>query len=151
AKHYKTGEIIPQELIEKVKNSSSFMEGYQTVRQLSFGLLDMAWHGAEELKIDSVSDYERKAFAPTELYPTVEGTNMSVSFSHIFHGGYSSGYYSYKWSEVLDADAFADFREKGIFNPEVAKKFKYLLESGGSIDPMDLYVSFRGQKPNNKA
>ncbi len=151
AHHFETGETIPQELIEKVKKSSGFMEGYQTVRQLSFGLLDMAWHGVDELEINSVSGYERKAFEATELYPAVDGTNMSVSFSHIFHGGYSSGYYSYKWSEVLDADAFAYFREKGIFNPEAAKKFKHLLESGGSIDPMDLYVSFRGQKPDNKA
>lgn len=151
AQHFETGETIPQELIEKVKKSSNFMEGYQTVRQLSFGLLDMAWHGVEELKIDSVSEYERKAFEPTELYPIVDGTNMSVSFSHIFHGGYSSGYYSYKWSEVLDADAFAYFKENGIFNPEVAKKFKHLLESGGSTDPMELYKSFRGKEPNNEA
>lgn len=151
ARHYETGETIPQELIEKVKKSSNYMEGYQTVRQLSFGLLDMAWHGTESLEIDSVSDYERKAFEPTELYPVVEGTNMSVSFSHIFHGGYSSGYYSYKWSEVLDADAFAYFKEKGIFNAEVAKKFKHLLESGGSTDPMKLYKSFRGKEPDNRA
>jgi len=151
AQHYETGETIPRELIEKVKNSANFMEGYQTVRQLSFGLLDMAWHGTDELKISSVADYERKAFEPTELYPVVDETNMSVSFSHIFHGGYSSGYYSYKWSEVLDADAFAYFRENGIFNPEVAKKFRYLLESGGSVDPMDLYIEFRGQKPDNEA
>lgn len=151
AHHFETGGTIPQELIEKVKKSANFMEGYQTIRQLSFGLLDMAWHGVSELIIDSVSDYERKAFEPTELYPSVEGTNMSVSFSHIFHGGYSSGYYSYKWSEVLDADAFAYFRENGIFNPVTAKKFKHLLESGGSIDPMELYVSFRGKKPDNRA
>lgn len=151
AQHYKTGETIPQDLIEKVKNSSNFMEGYQTVRQLSFGLLDMAYHGTEKLEINSVSDFERKAFEPTELYPIVDGTNMSVSFSHIFHGGYSSGYYSYKWSEVLDADAFAYFQETGIFNPETAGKFKYLLQSGGSIDPMELYKSFRGKEPSNAA
>src|SRR5690606_4447059 len=151
AQHFETGETIPQELIEKVKESANFMEGYQTVRQLSFGLLDMAWHGVGKLEIGSVSEYERTAFAPTELYPIVKGTNMSVSFSHIFHGGYSSGYYSYKWSEVLDADAFAYFKEKGIFSPEIAKKFKHLLESGGSKDPMELYKSFRGQKPDNKA
>lgn len=151
AQHYETGETIPQELIEKVKKSSNFMEGYQTVRQLSFGLLDMAYHGTENLEINSVSDFERKAFEPTELYPIVDGTNMSVSFSHIFHGGYSSGYYSYKWSEVLDADAFAYFQEEGIFNVEVAKKFKHLLQSGGSIDPMELYKSFRGKEPSNDA
>lgn len=151
AQHYETGETIPQELIEKVKKSSNFMEGYQTVRQLSFGLLDMAYHGTENLEINSVSDFERKAFEPTELYPIVDGTNMSVSFSHIFHGGYSSGYYSYKWSEVLDADAFAYFQEEGIFNVEVAKKFKHLLQSGGSIDPMELYKFFRGKEPSNDA
>jgi|26BtaG_2_1085354.scaffolds.fasta_scaffold00036_23 peptidyl-dipeptidase Dcp len=151
AHHYETGEIIPQDLIEKVKKSSNFMEGYQTVRQLSFGILDMAWHAENPLEISSVSDYEQKAFAPTELYPVNSETNMSVAFSHLFQGGYSSGYYSYKWSEVLDADAFAYFKENGIFNPEIARKFKHLLESGGSVDPMELYVEFRGHKPNNEA
>lgn len=151
AQHYKTGETIPQELIQKVKNASNYMEGYQTVRQLSFGLLDMAWHGKNPLKVDSVETYENQAFEPTNVYPPVAGTNMSVSFSHIFNGGYSSGYYSYKWSEVLDADAFSYFKENGIFNPEVAKKFKILLEKGGSVDPMDLYIEFRGQKPDNDA
>lgn len=151
AQHYKTGETIPQELIQKVRNASNYMEGYQTVRQLSFGLLDMAWHGENPLKINSVETYENQAFEPTNVYPSVAGTNMSVSFSHIFNGGYSSGYYSYKWSEVLDADAFSYFKENGIFNPEVAKKFKTLLEKGGSVDPMDLYVEFRGQKPSNDA
>lgn len=151
AQHYQTGETIPAELIQKVRNASNYMEGYQTVRQLSFGLLDMAWHGTNPLIISSVSAYEDQAMDPTNLYPIVNGTNMSTSFSHIFNGGYSSGYYSYKWSEVLDADAFAYFKEKGIFNPEVAKKFKKLLQSGGSVDPMELYIEFRGTKPSNKA
>lgn len=151
AQHYKTGETIPQELIQKVRNASNYMEGYQTVRQLSFGLLDMAWHGENPLKVNSVETYENQAFEPTNVYPPVAETNMSVSFSHIFNGGYSSGYYSYKWSEVLDADAFSYFKENGIFNPEVAKKFKTLLEKGGSVEPMDLYVEFRGQKPSNDA
>lgn len=151
AQHYETGETIPQDLINKVKKSSNFMEGYQTVRQLSFGILDMAWHAENSLEISSVSDYEQKAFAPTELYPVNSETNMSVAFSHLFQGGYSSGYYSYKWSEVLDADAFAYFKENGIFNPEIARKFKHLLESGGSVDPMELYVKFRGHKPSNQA
>lgn len=151
AKHYETGEIIPQELIDKVRKASNYMEAYQTVRQLSFGILDMAWHSENPLKVDSVSEYENKAFEPTDLYPATDGTNMSVSFSHIFNGGYSSGYYSYKWSEVLDADAFAYFKENGIFNPEIAEKFKQLLERGGSVDPMDLYVEFRGEKPSNEA
>lgn len=151
AHHYQTGEIIPQELIEKVKSAANYMEGYQTVRQLSFGLLDMAWHAEENLEINSVSEYEQKVFERTDLYPPVDGNNMSVSFSHIFNGGYSSGYYSYKWSEVLDADAFAYFKECGIFNPEVTAKFKRLLESGGSVDPMELYVNFRGRRPDNTA
>ena len=151
AQHYQTSETIPHELVQKVKNASNYMEGYQTVRQLSFGLLDMAWHGKNPLNISSVDSYENLAMEPTNVYPIVPGTNMSVSFSHIFNGGYSSGYYSYKWSEVLDADAFAYFKEKGIFNPEVAKKFKKLLESGGSVDPMELYIEFRGKKPSNEA
>ena len=151
AQHYETGEIIPQELIDKVRQSSNFMEGYQTVRQLSFGILDMAWHAENPLKFSSVPEYEQSVFERTDLYPATEGTNMSVAFSHLFNGGYSSGYYSYKWSEVLDADAFAFFKEKGIFDPETAAKFRQLLASGGSIDPMDLYVAFRGQKPDNRA
>ncbi|MDX9705349.1 MAG: M3 family metallopeptidase [Weeksellaceae bacterium] len=151
AHHYQTGEVIPQQLIEKVRKAANYMEGYQTVRQLSFGLLDMAWHGEENLETNSVSEYEQKVFDKTDLYPSVKENNMSVSFSHIFNGGYSSGYYSYKWSEVLDADAFAYFKECGIFNHEVAQKFKKLLESGGSVDPMELYIGFRGRKPDNSA
>lgn len=151
AKHYETGEIIPQELIDKVRKASNYMEAYQTVRQLSFGILDMAYHSQTDLEVDDVSQFENKAFEPTDLYPITEGTNMSVSFSHIFNGGYSSGYYSYKWSEVLDADAFDYFKENGIFNGEVARKFKTLLEKGGSVDPMKLYKEFRGKEPNSQA
>lgn len=151
AKHYETGEIIPQELIDKVRKASNYMEAYQTVRQLSFGILDMAYHSQTDLEVDDVSQFENKAFEPTDLYPITEGTNMSVSFSHIFNGGYSSGYYSYKWSEVLDADAFDYFKENGIFNKEVARKFKTLLEKGGSVDPMKLYKEFRGKEPNSQA
>lgn len=151
AKHYETGEIIPQELIDKVKKASNYMEAYQTVRQLSFGILDMAYHSQTDLEVNDVSQFENKAFEPTDLYPVTEGTNMSVSFSHIFNGGYSSGYYSYKWSEVLDADAFDYFKENGIFNGEVARKFKTLLEKGGSVDPMKLYKEFRGKEPNSQA
>jgi Zn-dependent oligopeptidase len=151
AQHYQTGETIPQALIDKVRNASNYMEGYQTVRQLSFGILDMAWHGTNPLKITNISDYENKAMEPTNLYPVVAGTNMSTAFSHIFNGGYSSGYYSYKWSEVLDADAFDYFKETGIFNPTTAAKFRKLLSSGGSVDPMQLYIEFRGKKPSNEA
>ncbi len=151
AKHYKTGEIIPQELVDKVRNASSYMDGYQTVRQLSFGLLDMAYHANNPSAITDVQTFEKAAFEPTELYPTVENSVMSSSFSHIFQGGYSSGYYSYKWAEVLDADAFAFFQETGIFNEETAQKFYKLLSSGGTKDPMELYLEFRGKKPSPDA
>lgn len=149
--HYKTGETIPQNLIIKVRESANYMEAYQTVRQLSFGLLDMAWHSENPLEINSITEFEKKALEPAELYPSDLKTNMSVSFSHLFNGSYSAGYYSYKWSEVLDADAFAYFKENGLFNPEIANRFRILLESGGSVDPMKLYESFRGHKPDNHA
>lgn len=151
AKHYQTGEIIPQELIEKVKASSSFMEGYQTVRQLSFGLLDMAYHANDLAEIKDLQQFEKETFKQTELYPEIVKNMMSTSFSHIFQGGYSSGYYSYKWAEVLDADAFAFFQETGIFNPETAQKFYKLLSSGGTVEPMRLYEEFRGHKPTADA
>ena len=120
-------------------------------RQLSFGLLDMAYHANNPSAITDVQAFERTAFEPTELYPTVENSVMSSSFSHIFQGGYSSGYYSYKWAEVLDADAFAFFQETGIFNEETAQKFYKLLSSGGTKDPMELYLEFRGKKPSADA
>lgn len=151
AKHYKTREIIPQELIEKVRESSSFMEGYQTVRQLSFGLLDMAYHANDLAEINDLQKFEKETFKQTELYPEVDKNMMSTSFSHIFQGGYSSGYYSYKWAEVLDADAFDFFKETGIFNPDTAKKFYKLLSSGGTVEPMKLYEEFRGHKPTADA
>ena len=151
AKHYQTGGIIPQELIEKVKASSSFMEGYQTVRQLSFGLLDMAYHANDLAEINDLQQFEKETFKQTELYPEIDKNMMSTSFSHIFQGGYSSGYYSYKWAEVLDADAFAFFQETGIFNPETAQKFYKLLSSGGTVEPMKLYEEFRGHKPTADA
>ncbi len=151
AKHYKTGETIPQEYIDKIKNLKAFMEGYQTVRQISFGLLDMAWHGQNPKDIQSVKAFEKEVFAFTDLYPEVKETLMSTSFSHIFQGGYSSGYYSYKWAEVLDADAFAYFKETGIFNKETATKLKQtVLEKGGTENPMELYIEFRGKEPSEK-
>ena len=151
AKHYQTGEIIPQDLIDKVKKAANFLEGYQTVRQLSFGILDMAWHANNPSKIEDVYRFEQAVFEPTQLYPVVHRTNMSASFSHIFQGGYSSGYYSYKWAEVLDADAFAYFQENGIFNSEISHKYYALLSSGGTVEPMQLYENFRGKKPSNEA
>ncbi|MES2733300.1 MAG: M3 family metallopeptidase [Bacteroidota bacterium] len=151
ARHYETNEPIPQTLIEKIKASSSFMEGVTTLRQISFGLLDMAWHSQEPTD-EAVDSFEQKIIAATNLYPPVAGTNSSCSFSHIFAGGYSAGYYSYKWAEVLDADAFEYFQEKGIFNKEVADSFKNnVLSKGGSENPMVLYKRFRGQEPSPKA
>uniref|UniRef100_UPI0035598107 M3 family metallopeptidase n=1 Tax=Xanthomarina gelatinilytica TaxID=1137281 RepID=UPI0035598107 len=153
ATHYETGEVIPMDLIEKIKASSTFHEGMQTLRQLSFGLLDMSWHGVESPEtIKSVKEHELKAFENTKLYPDVAENCMSTSFSHIFQGGYSSGYYSYKWAEVLDADAFEFFKEKGIFNKDVATKFKeHVLSQGGTEDPMILYKRFRGHEPQPDA
>ena len=152
AKHYKTGEIIPIKYVEKIKESASFHEGMQTLRQLSFGLLDMQWHGKDPSEISSLKEFENAAFAETKLYPDVEENVMSTSFSHIFQGGYSAGYYSYKWAEVLDADAFEYFLEKGIFNKEVATKFKEnILSKGGTEKPMELYKRFRGKEPKPDA
>ncbi|HLS37528.1 MAG TPA: M3 family metallopeptidase [Sphingobacterium bovisgrunnientis] len=148
AKHYQTGEIIPMELVEKIRESSAFLEGMATVRQLSFGLLDMGWHGKDPSCISNVKEFENEQFASTQFYPDVEDNAMSTSFSHIFNGGYSSGYYSYKWAEVLDADAFEYFKENGIFNKEIAEMFKdNILSRGGTEHPMKLYKQFRGQEP----
>lgn len=153
ATHYETGEVIPMELIEKIKASATFHEGMQTLRQLSFGLLDMAWHSSESPEtITSVKEFEQHAFADTNLYPEVIENCMSTAFAHIFQGGYSSGYYSYKWAEVLDADAFEYFKEEGIFNKTVAQKFQaYVLSQGGTEDPMTLYKKFRGREPQPEA
>lgn len=146
--HYETGELIPMELVQKIKESATFQEGMATLRQLSFGFLDMAWHGTDASKIEDVKNYESKAFEGTNLFPETSETCMSVAFSHIFQGGYSSGYYSYKWAEVLDADAFAYFKENGIFNKEIATKFKeHVLSKGGTENPMTLYKRFRGAAP----
>ncbi|WP_281227967.1 M3 family metallopeptidase [Flavobacterium aquiphilum] len=152
AHHYETGEVIPQEYVEKIKESASFLEGMATMRQLSFGLLDMGWHGQDPTNITDVKAFETEQFASTQLYPDVAENAMSTAFSHIFQGGYSSGYYSYKWAEVLDADAFEYFQEKGIFNKEVADKFKEnILSKGGTEHPMTLYKRFRGQEPKPDA
>lgn len=152
ATHYETGAVIPMELIDKIKASATFHEGMQTLRQISFGLLDMSWHGQDPTAITSVKTHESEAFANTRLYPEVSQNCMSTAFSHIFQGGYSSGYYSYKWAEVLDADAFEYFKEAGIFNKEVAQKFKdHVLSQGGTQDPMVLYTRFRGKAPKPEA
>jgi peptidyl-dipeptidase Dcp len=150
AKHYQTKELIPLALIEKIKEASNFLEGLATMRQLSFGLLDMKWHSSnpEELP-QSIEEVEASVFDLTDLYPKLSKSCMSTAFSHIFQGGYSAGYYSYKWAEVLDADAFAFFKEKGIFNKEVAESFKeHILSKGGTRKPMELYKQFRGKEPS---
>lgn len=152
AHHYETGEMIPMDLVQKIKESASFQEGIATMRQLSFGLLDMGWHAQDPSQITDIKAFETEQFAATQLYPEVKENAMSTAFSHIFQGGYSSGYYSYKWAEVLDADAFDYFQEKGIFNKEVATKFKdHVLSKGGTEHPMILYKRFRGQEPKPEA
>ena len=152
AKHYETGETIPMEFVEKIKESANFMEGLATLRQVSFGLLDMSWHGIDPSDITDVKAHERETFDKTAFTPDVAENCMSVAFSHIFNGGYSSGYYSYKWAEVLDADAFAFFKEQGIFNPAIGASFALnILSKGGTEHPMKLYKRFRGQEPNPDA
>ena len=152
AKHYETGEVIPMELIQKIKESANFQEGMATVRQLSFGMLDLSWHGIDPSAIKDVKANEDKAFERTKLFPNVAENCMSTAFSHIFQGGYSAGYYSYKWAEVLDADTFEYFQQNGIFSREVANKFKTnILSQGGTDHPMTLYKKFRGKEPKPDA
>ncbi|HEY9170310.1 MAG TPA: M3 family metallopeptidase [Lutibacter sp.] len=152
AKHFETNESIPMELIDKIKQSSNFLEGMQTLRQLSLGMLDMNYHANNPSTIKDVKEFETSSFKNTQLFPDIKENCMSTSFSHIFQGGYSAGYYSYKWAEVLDADAFALFLENGIFDKATALKFKdKVLSKGGTDKPMTLYVNFRGKKPNNTA
>ena len=152
AKHFETGETIPMEYVSKIKESASFLEGMATVRQISLGLLDMSWHGIDPSKITSVKENETKALTRTKLFPDVIENCTTVAFSHIFPGGYSSGYYSYKWAEVLDADAFDYFKENGIFNTTIGDSFREnILSKGGTDHPMTLYKNFRGQEPKPEA
>jgi len=148
ARHYLTGELIPDELVQRIVDSSNFNVAYACLRQISFSLLDMAWYTRNTPFEGDVRAYEKKAWDKAQILPTVEETCMSTQFSHIFAGGYSAGYYSYKWAEVLDADAFSLFKQKGIFNQEVAESFrKNILSKGGTEHPMTLYKRFRGQEP----
>ena len=152
SKHYETGATIPMEYVQKIKESASFLEGMATVRQISLGLLDMSWHGSDPSAIVNVKNHEIEALEKTKLFPDVYENCTSVSFSHIFPGGYSSGYYSYKWAEVLDADAFEYFKENGIFNPTIGASFvENILSKGGTEHPMILYKRFRGQEPKPEA
>ncbi len=152
AVHYKTGEPIPSELIDRIIAAQNYLAAYSNLRQLSFGMTDMAWHSLTEPFEGSVEAFEVEAMAPTQVQPVVEGCCRSTSFTHIFSGGYAAGYYGYKWAEVLDADAFSLFKEKGIFSREVADSFREnVLSKGGTEHPMKLYERFRGHKPETKA
>ncbi|MDD0854217.1 M3 family metallopeptidase [Halobacteriovorax sp. GB3] len=152
AKHYETGELIPTDLVQKLKDSSNYGEGRATLRQLGLGLLDLAWHAGNPSDVSDVDQFEKEATKEVALLSPVDGTNTSCSFGHIFAGGYSAGYYSYKWAEVLDADAFEYFKTNGIFNEEIAAKFHdNVLSRGGSEHPMELYKKFRGQEPSTDA
>lgn len=149
ARHYQTDEKIPDSIIDKIKSASTFNEGYACYRQLGFAFLDMAWHTIMHPVDKAISDFEFAALAKTELFPPVEGSNISSSFGHIFGGGYAAGYYGYKWAEVLDADAFDYFTQTGIFNKETALSFrKNILEKGGTEKPQELYLKFRGKEPS---
>lgn len=148
ARHYKTGELLPDELVQSIIDSQNFNVAYACLRQVSFGLLDMAWYTRQEAFDGDVEAYERKAWEKAQVLPQIENTCMSVQFSHIFAGGYAAGYYSYKWAEVLDADAFALFKQNGIFNSSTAASFREnILSKGGTEHPMTLYKRFRGQEP----
>ena len=152
AKHYQTGEPIPAELIEKIVAAKNYLAGYAQVRQLHFGYLDMAWHSLTELPAEGTVEFEQKTLAPYAVMPSVDGSAFSCSFSHIFSGGYSAGYYSYKWAEVLEADAFSLFKEKGIFNTEVSSSFREnILSKGGTEEASVLYRNFRGHDPEPQA
>ena len=152
ASHYQTGERIPDKIIDKIKEASTYNEGYACFRQLGFAFLDMAWHTIENPVETDISGFETAAAGKTELFPAIDGTNISAAFGHIFGGGYAAGYYGYKWAEVLDADAFSYFTEKGIFNKETAASFrKNILEKGGTQNPSDLYRRFRGKEPSLEA
>ena len=151
ARHYKTGEPIPDEMISKIKASMNYMSAYYHMRQIQFGVLDMSWHTQTAPVSKSVIRFEKDALKETDVLPPVDDCIISTSFSHIFSGGYAAGYYSYKWSEVLAADGFSLFKEKGIFDRETARKFRHLLEQGGSVDPALLYREFRGHDPQPEA
>jgi len=148
ARHYKTGEAIPVDLIQRIRDSRNFLCGYSCVRQVSFALLDMAYYTLTEDFTTDILQFEKEAWAEAQLFPQLPNTCMSVQFGHIMSGGYSAGYYSYKWAEVLDADAFSLFQETGIFNRQTAHRFRdCILSRGGTRLPMELYVNFRGKEP----
>ena len=151
AKHYETNETIPDHLIDKIKNSKKFLSATACLRQLSLGYLDMAWYGKDN-EVDNVEKFEKYSMNKAVLLPTIPGASISCSFGHIFAGGYSAGYYSYKWAEVLEADAFERFKEEGIFNQETSKSFRdNILSKGNQKHPMVLFKAFRGREPKIEA
>ena len=152
AEHYETGEQMPAEIIDRIVAAQNYLAAYANVRQLSFGISDMAWHTLTEPFEGNVAEFEQQAMASTQVLPVVAGTAMGPAFTHIFSGGYAAGYYSYKWAEVLEADAFSMFKEQGVFNEKVAASFREnILSKGGTEHPMDLYIKFRGHKPSTQA
>ena len=152
AKHFKKQDLIPQDLIKKIKKAAYFQQGLQTLRQLSFSYLDLSYHNSNASKIKDVKKHEKTEIKNLQFTKDIPGNCMSTSFSHIFQGGYAAGYYSYKWAEVLDADAFELFSKNGIFDSDIAKSFfENILSKGGTEHPMVLYKKFRGKKPNSSA
>ncbi len=151
AKHYQSGETMPVELIEKIVAAKNYLAAYMNIRQLSFGLTDMAWHTLKEPYTGDVEAFEKASMESTKVVPAIEGTAMATAFGHIFSGGYAAGYYGYKWAEVLAADGFSLFQQNGIFDAKTATAFRKLLSSGGQVHPMELYVDFRGHKPQTQA
>ena len=152
AKDYRTGEVIPGDLLERIVNAKNYLSGYYQVRQLDFGILDMAWHTLESMPQEGTIEFETRVLEPYRVLPYVNGTAISTSFSHIFSGGYSAGYYSYKWAEVLEADAFSLFEQNGIFDKATAESFrKEILSRGDTEDPAVLYRNFRGRDPQPQA
>ncbi|MBR6927332.1 MAG: peptidase M3, partial [Bacteroidaceae bacterium] len=152
ARHYVTGEPLPDELLERIRESRNFGVAYACLRQVSFGLLDMAWYDRAEPFAGDIQAFEHQAWKEAVLLPPPSACLMSTQFGHIMTGGYSAGYYSYKWAEVLDADAFAVFQESGIFNTATASRFrKEVLSQGGTRHPAVLYRNFRGSDPTIEA
>ncbi|GCD79031.1 M3 family metallopeptidase [Schleiferia thermophila] len=151
ARHYQSSEPLPTDFTARLRRMKSFMEGYSTYRQLSFAYLDMGWHYQLDAPPSDLKSFENQLIKDLDLLPAVEGTAISTAFSHIFHGGYAAGYYSYKWAEVLDADAFESFEQNGLFHRPTARKFRRLLSAGGTVDPMKLFIDFKGREPDPSA
>lgn len=148
ARHYQSGQPLPSDLTSRLRRMKTFMEGYATYRQLSFGYLDMGWHYLLQATPADLKSFETELTKDLDMLPPVDDIAISTSFSHIFHGGYAAGYYSYKWAEVLDADAFESFEQNGLFHRPTAQKFRHLLSAGGTVDPMKLYIDFKGREPD---